>query len=119
MVMARAVRPLVDERTAALRSHFDDLLTAARRELADTFETRVAAATAGLTALDTRVGERLALLEKDDQIRYQQYDQAKPPQPVIKLGVRPRVVAAGGVAKGVEVEESAFARKAREKRQKA
>jgi len=114
VVMERAVRPLVDERTGALRSHVDDVMSA--------FTVQVAAATASLAQLEERVEQRLAKLEQDDQVRYQQYDQAKPPQPVIKLGVRPRAIAAGPggtpAGKVTEIGESEFARKTREKRQK-
>ncbi|MDQ3247689.1 MAG: hypothetical protein M3Q45_00635, partial [Chloroflexota bacterium] len=116
VVMQRAVTPLVDERTGALRSHVDDVMAA--------FTSQVATATAQLTQLETRIEARLATLELGDQARYQQYDQARPPQRVIKLGVRPRGVATNSpTAKTAqwapETGESEFARKAREKRQKA
>jgi len=123
VVMERAVRPLVDERTGALRSDFGTLSRTVD-DVMGAFTAQVAAATANLTALEARLEARLALLEQDDQVRYQQYDQAKPPQPVIKLGVRPRAIAGGsasspaGVGKVTELAESEFARKTREKRQK-
>ena len=123
VVMERAVRPLVDERTGALRSDFGTLSRTVD-DVMGAFTAQVAAATANLTALEARLEARLALLEQDDQTRYQQYDQAKPPQPVIKLGVRPRAIAGGsasspvGVGKVTELAESEFARKTREKRQK-
>ncbi len=124
VVMERAVRPLVDERTGALRSDFGTLSRTVD-DVMGAFTAQVAAATANLTALEARLEARLALLEQDDQTRYQQYDQAKPPQPVIKLGVRPRAIAGGsasspaGAGKVTELAESEFARKTREKRQKA
>ena len=122
VVMERAVRPLVDERTGALRADFGTLSRTVD-DVMSAFTAQVATATANLTALEARLEARLALLEQDDQVRYQQYDQAKPPQPVIKLGVRPRAIAAGPggapAGKVTEITESEFARKTREKRQKA
>ena len=117
VVMERAVRPLVDERTGALRADFGTLSRTVD-DVMSAFTAQVATATANLTALEARLEARLALLEQDDQVRYQQYDQAKPPQPVIKLGVRPRAIAAGPTGKVTELAESEFARKTREKRQK-
>jgi hypothetical protein len=77
---------------------------------------RLEALTADLESRAATLNERLARLEQDDQQRYRQYDLEKPKQPVVKFGVRPRD------RKPVDTpdvtQESAFARKARERRAK-
>jgi hypothetical protein len=74
------------------------------------------ALTADVESRAATLNERLAKLEQDDQQRYRQYDLEKPKQPVVKFGVRPRD------RKPVDtpdvMQESAFARKARERRMK-
>jgi hypothetical protein len=92
-------------------------------QLALDFEQRVDAALQRIDALTTDLESRAAALdgrlgklEAEDQTRYRQYDLEKPKQPVVKFGVRPRE-RKGNDAPDVN-QESAFARKARERRAK-
>lgn len=78
---------------------------------------RVDALAADLEARAAALGERLAKLESEEQARYRQYDAEKPKQPAgtIKVGVRP--AGRGNAVPDVQ-NESAFARKAREQRER-
>jgi hypothetical protein len=77
---------------------------------------RLEALTADVESRAATLNERIAKLEQDDQQRYRQYDLEKPKQPVVKFGVRPRD---RRPAEMPDVsQESAFARKARERRMK-
>lgn len=77
----------------------------------------------------TQLTERMAVLEQEEEKRYQEYDALKPKQPAIKIGVRPRdgsaasTSSATGLGVGsalrpaVDVRvESGFATKLRERR---
>ena len=101
-------------------------------QLAFQFEQRVSEALQHIDALTAELAhraskeatealeQRMAKLEQDEQVRYREYDAAKPKQPVLKLGVRPRHRAAGEGAADVDVQqESQFATKARGRRSKA
>lgn len=64
VVMERAVRPLVDERTRTLRADFGTLSRTVD-DVMSAFTAQVATATADLAQLEARLEARLALLEQE------------------------------------------------------
>jgi hypothetical protein len=111
--MAQIAEAVVAHRAIAERfGHVDQAVEARMNGLLE----RLEALAGELAQQTTMLSERLAKLEQDEQTRYRQYDAEKPKQPTVKFGVRPRERRPDGMPDVMQ--ESGFARKARERRTK-
>lgn len=112
----RSVTGLVAEVGAAAHRRHEQLALQFEQRVGEALQ-RIETLAGDLEQRATALNERLGRLEQDDQSRYREYDAAKPKQPVVKFGVRPRERQVNGVPDVKQ--ESKFASRARERRAKA